>query len=114
EATSTLERAGFSVNVGAPVDSDLAPGTIAAQDPGAGQVSSGTSVTISPSNVQAAALPDVVGQKAKAAVDALHAAGFNNVSQHPSCNAEDAKVDAMSPAAGTAVNKTATVALTCK
>ncbi|MGP6172324.1 transglycosylase domain-containing protein [Microbacterium sp. A196] len=113
DATSTLERAGFSVNVGAPVDSDLAPGIVAAQDPGAGQVSAGTSVTISPSNGQAAALPDVVGQKAKAAVDALHAAGFNNVSQHPSCNADDAKIVSMSPAAGTAVNKTATVALTC-
>ncbi|WP_417511054.1 transglycosylase domain-containing protein [Microbacterium sp.] len=114
EATSTLERAGFSVNVGAPVDSDLAPGLIAAQDPGAGQVSSGTSVTISPSNGQAAALPDVVGQKAKAAVDSLHVAGFNNVSQHPSCNADDAKIVSMSPAAGTAANKTATVTLTCK
>jgi membrane peptidoglycan carboxypeptidase len=114
DATTTLEAAGFSVTVADPIDSDLAPGIIAAQDPGAGQVSSGTTVTIAPSNGQGASLPDVTGQKAKAAVDALHAAGFNNVSQHPSCNDVDAKVESMAPAAGTAVNKTATVALTCK
>ncbi|MGO2746346.1 transglycosylase domain-containing protein [Microbacterium sp.] len=114
DATYTLENSGFSVNVGTPVDSDLAVGTIATQDPGAGQVSSGTSVTISPSNGQGATVPDVVGQKAKAAVDALHAAGFNNVSQHPSCNEDDAKVASMSPASGSASNKTATVTLKCK
>ena len=114
DASSTLERAGFSVNVGDPVDSDLAEGLIATQDPGAGQVSSGTSVTISPSNGQGGSLPKVTGMKAKEAVDALHAAGFTNVSQHPSCNADDAKVASMSPTAGTAVNKSATVTLTCK
>jgi len=114
DATGTLQRYGFSVNVGSPVDSDLAEGMIATQDPGAGQVSSGTSVTISPSNGQGARVPGVVGKKAKDAVETLHAAGFNNVSQHPSCNDDDAKVASQTPAADASANKSATVTLKCK
>lgn len=113
EATSALENAGFSVSVGDPVDSDLAAGLVAQQDPAAGQAASGTTVTISPSNGQAAKLPDVTGQSADDAVDALHAAGFANVSQHRSCNASDATVASMAPAAGSAAAKSATVTLKC-
>lgn len=114
DATTTLEAAGFSVNVGPEMDSDLAAGVVAQQDPAAGQVSSGTTVTISPSNGQGATLPDVAGQGPDAAVDALHAAGFPNVSLDGSCRGKDGvKVASMSPAAGSAVNKSATVTLKC-
>jgi len=113
DATRTLEDADFSVTVGAPVDSELAAGLIAEQDPGAGQVPSGTSVTISPSNGQGGALPDVVGQSADDAVSALHAAGFNNVTQHPLCRGDGAKVTSMTPAGGTPVAKSTTITLRC-
>lgn len=113
EAKKTLEDADFSVTVGPAVDSDLAAGLIAAQSPGAGQVASGTSVTISPSNGQGGTLPNVVGEDPADAVNALHAAGYNNVSQHPSCLSSNAEVTSMTPAAGAAVNKSTTITLRC-
>src|SRR5690606_29580626 len=113
DATRTLEGADFSVNVGPPVDSDAPEGTIAEQDPGAGQVASGTTVTISPSNGDGATVPDVTGQVPAKAVSGLHSAGFNNVTLHPSCNANGAEVTSTSPAAGTAAKKSATVTVRC-
>ena len=64
DATTTLEQAGFTVVVGAPVDSNLPTDQIAAQTPGAGRVAGGATVTISPSNGQGTTVPDVVGEKA--------------------------------------------------
>ncbi|MCC2032652.1 penicillin-binding protein [Microbacterium allomyrinae] len=46
DAQNRLEVAGFTVRVGDPVDSDVAAGLVAAQDPGAGRVSAGATVTI--------------------------------------------------------------------
>ena len=63
EATRILNDAGFDVIVGAPVDSSEAEGIVAAQSPGAGQVAGGTTVTISPSNGQGIAIPDVSGSR---------------------------------------------------
>jgi len=113
DATATLGGAGFPVNVGSPVDSDLDKGVIATQDPGAGQVASGTGVTISPSNGQGAKIPDVSGEEPDKAVSALHSAGFNNVTLHRSCNSKDAEVESSAPAAGKAANKSATITLRC-
>ncbi|GGD83622.1 transglycosylase domain-containing protein [Microbacterium murale] len=116
DATSTLEGAGFSVNVGAPVDSDAAEGIVATQDPGAGQVSSGTTVTISPSNGQGATVPDVSGKPLADAVEALKAAGFTSVTPHASCAAgddDDKTVNSTTPAAGTATKKSTAVTVKC-
>jgi beta-lactam-binding protein with PASTA domain len=116
DATATLERAGFSVNVSAPVDSDAAEGIIATQDPGAGQVSSGTTVTISPSNGQGATVPDVTGKSPADAIEALKAAGFTTVSPHASCSAGDddkKTVTGTTPAAGTATKKSTAVTVKC-
>lgn len=117
DATATLEGAGFSVNVGAPVDSDAAAGIVAAQDPGAGQTSSGATVTISPSNGQGATVPDVAGQGLADAVEALKAAGFTSVTPHASCSAGDdddkKTVTSTTPAAGTATKKSTAVTVKC-
>ncbi|MGV2985611.1 transglycosylase domain-containing protein [Microbacterium sp. AGC85] len=116
DATATLENAGFSVSVGPEVDSDAAKGIIAKQDPGAGQVSSGTTVTISPSNGQGATVPDVSGSKLADAVEALKAAGFTTVSPHASCSAGDddkKTVTSTTPAAGTATKKSTAVTVKC-
>src|SRR5690606_38160751 len=65
EATAIIEEAGFSVQIGEPVDSMVAEGLVAAQTPGAGSVPSGTTVTLSPSTgtPPAAPVPGVVGAK---------------------------------------------------
>ncbi|WP_460802661.1 transglycosylase domain-containing protein [Microbacterium sp. GXF6406] len=113
DATKTLEEAGFSVTVGDPVDSDAPEGQIAEQDPGAGQVSSGTTVTISPSNGKGATVPDVTGSAPDEAVAALHAAGFLNVSLHGSCRGPGSEVENTSPSAGSAASKSTTVTVKC-
>ncbi len=113
QATQTLEDAGFQVNVGAPVDSSEAAGTVAAQDPGAGRVAGGTMVTISPSTGNGRTIPDVSGSAPAAAVAALQAAGFSNAelgtctvnASSPSSGA----ATGTNPAAGQSVNRSTTV-----
>jgi beta-lactam-binding protein with PASTA domain len=51
---------------GRPVDGTEAAGTIIQQDPGAGRVAGGTTVTIRPSNGQGIAVPAVSGKPADA------------------------------------------------
>ena len=111
QATQTLETAGFSVTVGDAVDGVEASGTIVQQDPGAGRVAGGTTVTIRPSNGQGIAVPAVSG-KPDAAVSALRAAGFGQVTT--SCTAKDdapadGTVTGTDPAAGTIVSRTAAI-----
>ncbi|WP_243224546.1 transglycosylase domain-containing protein [Microbacterium sp. CIAB417] len=113
EATSTLEKAGFTVTVGAPVDSDQPTDVIAAQSPGAGKVAGGATVTISPSNGQGTTVPDVTGQKANQAQASLAGAGLSNLSWDASCAVPGAEVSGTNPAANTAVNKSASIAITC-
>lgn len=112
EATKTLEAAGFSVAEGAPVDSDQPEGTVAAQDPAAGKVAGGATVTLSPSNGQGATVPNVVGMPVDEAVDAIRGAGFN-ASVHGSCSPDDATVKSTTPGAGVA-KKSATVIVRCR
>ena len=52
DATAKLEDAGFTVEVGGAVDSDQPEGLVAAQNPGAGKVAGGSTITLSPSNGQ--------------------------------------------------------------
>lgn len=112
DATSTLEGAGFSVTVGAPVDSDKATNIVVAQDP-SGQAANGATITISPSNGQGGTVPDVSGQTPTAATAALLAAGFTSVSTAGNCNAQGATVTATNPAANAAANKTQKITVTC-
>ena len=113
QATGTLENAGFEVAVGEPVDSPEAAGIVAAQDPGAGQVAGGTTVTIRPSNAQGAAVPDVAGRAVNDALTDLRAAGFGNV-QPGTCTVDatatgQGRSTGTNPAAGTAVNRNAAI-----
>ena len=113
QATSTLNAAGFDVNVGDGVDSAEAAGIVANQDPGAGMVSGGTVVTIYPSNGQGVAVPDVAGKQLNQAVSDLRAAGFGNV-QPGTCTVDPAagnqgKATSTNPAAGSVVNRNAAI-----
>ena len=77
DATSILEKAGFSVSVGDPVDSGEAAGTVGAQSPDAGKVAGGSTVTINPSNGEGTNVPLVNGKTPADAVAALQSAGFS-------------------------------------
>ncbi|MBW9111314.1 transglycosylase domain-containing protein [Microbacterium ureisolvens] len=113
EASQILSDAGFSVEVGAPVDSDLPEGVVAAQNPGAGKVAGGTTVTISPSNVQGVAVPSVAGSSLEDAKKALRSAGFGNVGDG-TCTVDaslgtQTKAGATNPAAGSVVNRNTSI-----
>ncbi|MFB7252098.1 transglycosylase domain-containing protein [Microbacterium sp. NPDC056234] len=114
DATKTLTDAGFTVTVGAPVDSNLPTDQIAAQSPGAGRIAGGATVTISPSNGQGATVPDVVGDKASKAQSELASAGLSNLSWDASCGLPNAEVESTNPPAGTAVNRSTSIAVVCK
>lgn len=116
-AVKTLEDAGFSVNVSEPVDSDQAPGTIVAQDPPAGQVSGGTTVTISPSNGQGSKLPNVVGEEPAEALQKLLEAGFTNVTLGtctPGSGGPDGSVTGTNPPAESVTNKNTAISINYK
>ncbi len=109
EATQILQEAGFDVAVGTPVDSPEAAGIIAAQSPGEGKVAGGTTVTISPSNGQGIAIPDVSGRKLDDAINELRRTGFGNV-QPGTCTQDDSaggdlRATGTNPGAGTVVNR---------
>ncbi|WP_426320961.1 transglycosylase domain-containing protein [Microbacterium sp. E-13] len=113
EATAILADAGFAVEVGAAVDSDQPQGVVGAQNPGAGQVAGGSTVTISPSNGQGITVPDVSGRTLDDAKKALRSAGFGNVGDG-SCTTDDragskSKATATNPAAGSVVNRNTSI-----
>lgn len=113
DATQTLRTAGFSVSVGDPVDGTEAPGTVVQQDPGAGRIAGGTTVTIRPSNGEGVAVPAVSG-KPDAAVSALRAAGFGQVST--ACTQKDdappeGTVTGTDPTAGAVVNRNTAISV---
>jgi len=112
DARRTLESAGFSVNEGAPVDSEVEAGLVAEQTPGAGRVSSGASVTISPStgNPPAVNVPNVQGSKFAQAKKTLEDAGF--AVSGPGCKGGD-EVANQNPAPGQATPPGSSIALTC-
>lgn len=109
QATATLTDAGFTVAVGDPVDSNQPEGVVAAQNPGAGKVAGGTTVTINPSNGQGIAVPDVAGQSLEDAKRAVRSAGFGNVTDG-SCTVDatvgaDRRAVGTDPGAGSVVNR---------
>lgn len=115
EATGTLANAGFEVNVGDPVDSDLAEGVVAGQNPGAGRVAAGTVVTINPSNGQGLGVPDVAGRSLEDAKRALRGAGFGNVVDG-SCTVDagaggQPRATGTNPGAGSVVNRNTQVSV---
>ena len=116
DAEAILEDAGFEVSVGAPVEGSQPEGTVARQDPGAGRVTEGSVVTISPSNGQGGTLPGgLVGSTQAGAQSALRDAGFSNVTV--TCVKEkdapkDGRVTAVSPEPGSAANKATPVTIT--
>ncbi|WP_423494173.1 penicillin-binding protein [Microbacterium esteraromaticum] len=112
EATQTLEKAGFTVRVGDPVDSTVEKGLVAEQDPGAGSAPGGTTVTISPSSgtPPESAIPNVVGSKFGQAKKALEDAGFSV--NEDGCNG-GATVVAQDPGAGSNAAPGSTITLSC-
>ncbi|WP_217182621.1 transglycosylase domain-containing protein [Streptomyces sp. AC495_CC817] len=114
EATSTLESAGFTVSVGAAVDSDLATNLVAAQSP-TGQAVTGATITLSPSNGQGGTVPaGVIGQSKSDAQNTLFGAGFSSIAFDNSCNPPNAAVTSTTPAAGSPANKSTTIQVTCQ
>ncbi|WP_336646443.1 transglycosylase domain-containing protein [Microbacterium sp. USHLN186] len=113
EATGILRNAGFSVNVGSPVDSTLGKGLVAEQRPGAGRVPGGTTVTLLPSTGQppGSAVPKVVGAKYSQAKKKLEDAGF--AVKADGCKG-GAKVTKQDPAASAKEPAGATITLTCE
>lgn len=114
QATNALREAGFEVSVGEPIDSSAAAGLVAAQNPGAGKVASGTTVTISPSNGNAVAVPgDVAGRSVSEAISYLRSVGFGDV-QPGACVEEkgikgNGQATGTNPAGGTQVNRNSTI-----
>ena len=113
QARQTLEGAGFSVVVGPAVQSNLPTDQVAQQDPGPGQVVTGSTVTISPSNGQGTTVPNVVGMTMGDAATALQKAGFQAAKGTctPGAGDDSGTVSATNPAAGTAVAKGSSVSL---
>jgi membrane peptidoglycan carboxypeptidase len=107
EAKRVLSAAGFIPVVGAAVPGTRAEGLIESQDPGAGRVAAGTSVTIHPSNGQGGTIPDVQGQPLASAMAAISGAGFN--AQPGECKEEKGagagRVTGTSPGAGEVLPK---------
>ncbi|CDK01669.1 Glycosyl transferase family 51 [Microbacterium sp. C448] len=115
QAVATLEAAGFSVNVGDAVDSTQAAGIVERQDPGAGRVSGGTTVTISPSNGEGVAVPDVVGMNRQQAVDSIRGTFGRNPAE--TCVVKEGAtgpgvVTSVNPGPGSIVNRNAQLAIT--
>jgi membrane peptidoglycan carboxypeptidase len=115
EARSILERAGFQVSVGSSVDSDQPKGIVAAQNPGAGKVAGGSTVTISPSNGQGLPVPDVSGMDLDRAISELRQAGFGNV-QAGKCSKDDnadngGTVIRTDPAGGSVANRNTSISV---
>jgi membrane peptidoglycan carboxypeptidase len=108
EARSTLERAGFRVNVGDPVDAEFGGDRVAEQSP-SGSAAAGSVITIRPGNGQGGTVPDVSGQNVNAARAALQSAGFGNVSigdcEENGSAPDEGQVRSTDPAANSSANK---------
>lgn len=102
QARQTLQNAGFTVNVGEPIDSEVAAGSVAEQTPGAGRVAGGTTVTLIPSTGTPPApeevdVPDVTGDKLKQAEKKLSDAGLSMSAD--GCD-DGAEITAQEPSGG--------------
>jgi 1A family penicillin-binding protein len=123
-AESTLRSAGFDVAVDQ-VPSEQPPGTVVAQDPGAGERAQQTStVTITVAQAasptpETAIVPSVVGSPEGAATAQLQAAGFRVASSYqqecdpadPACDYRSGVVWAQSPSGGRSADIGSTVTI---
>jgi hypothetical protein len=114
EATSILDRAGFNVTVGDPVDAEVGGDRVAEQSP-SGTAAAGSTITIRPGNGQGGTVPDVTGQNVNVARATLLSAGYGTVSigacrEEESAPAEG-EVTGMNPAANSSANKSTNVTL---
>lgn len=111
DAQNRLWQAGFSVNVGSEVPGTQPQGVVETQDPGAGRVAAGTTVTISPSNGKGSTIPDVKGMSLTDALRAVSEAGFN--ATPGKCSEEDGagagRATGTNPSSGTPVSEGSTV-----
>jgi beta-lactam-binding protein with PASTA domain len=107
-ATKTLEDAGFQVVVGNPVTSTEGTGIVAQQDPGAGQVAGGTTVTIYPSDGQGVIVPAVSGSVDQAR-STLQGAGLNATGGTCKSSKATVTLTGTNPGAGAMVARGSTV-----
>jgi eukaryotic-like serine/threonine-protein kinase len=114
-ATSTLQSAGFEVDVTKQQSSDATPGDVLSQNPTAGtSAGKGSTVTITVAKAPPQAeVPDVTGQRRAEATDALRAKGFKvAVDEQPvEDEAQDGTVISQDPGSGKA-DQGATVTIT--
>ncbi|MGF2950293.1 transglycosylase domain-containing protein [Microbacterium alcoholitolerans] len=118
EAQKILKDAGFSAQVGDPVDSTLPKDTVAEQDPGAGRVAGGTTITLRPSSGKSPAkpgdggtVPDATGAKFAAAKVVLESRGYKV--ENDGCRG-GSDVSEQDPPAGTTAPAGTTVTLSCE
>lgn len=111
EAVGTLGQRGLTSRVVAKPSSEPA-GTIFAEEPGPGtHVTRGSVVTLSSSSAAQVTVPDVVGDKAPAAISALRAQGLSTQTASVASNKAKGIVVSESPAAGESVAKGSTVTI---
>ena len=92
--------------------SSLPAGTVFAEQPSAGsRVTRGSAVTLVTSVASEVLVPNVVGEKAAAAVKALHAKGLTVETSRVVSSKPDGTVVSQSPAAGSKVAKGSTAAI---
>ena len=110
-AVARLNRAGLVSRVQTK-PSSLPAGTVFAEHPAAGsRVTRGSAVTLVTSVASVVVVPNVVGEKAAAAVKALHAKGLTVETSRVVSSKPDGTVVSQSPAAGSKVAKGSTAAI---
>jgi beta-lactam-binding protein with PASTA domain len=110
-AVARLNRAGLVSRVQTK-PSSLPAGTVFAEHPAAGsRVTRGSAVTLVTSVASEVLVPNVVGEKAAAAVKALHAKGLTVETSRVVSSKPDGTVVSQSPAAGSKVAKGSTAAI---
>src|SRR6059058_3400407 len=110
-AVDRLDRAGLTSRVVAKPSSEPA-GTIFAEEPGPGtHVTRGSVVALSTSSTAQVTVPDVVGDKAPAAIRALRAEGLSAQTISFASSKPAGVVISQSPASGASVAKGSTVAI---
>jgi beta-lactam-binding protein with PASTA domain len=111
EAVGRLGQRGLTARVVAKPSSEPA-GTIFAEEPGPGtHVTRGSVVTLSSSSAAQVTVPDVVGDKAPAAISTLRAQGLSTQTASVTSNKAKGIVVSESPAAGESVVKGSTVTI---
>ncbi|MBM3715275.1 MAG: PASTA domain-containing protein [Actinobacteria bacterium] len=114
-ARSTLERAGFRVSIGEPIDSTSGPDTVAAQSPGGSTAAAGSTITLSPGNGEGATVPSVAGQSLPEATATLQGAGFTSLSLGNCVTQPDApdqgQATGTNPGPGTSTNRNTPIAI---